>query len=100
MIVNLFANYGVLSHEKYVVYTAANAHPYAKHYDYVTYELPLQVFGRLDDCGYVQVSLDGITWYDLDQVLQTRMYDIPALVFPYRKSILLTDPVFLEDGFF
>jgi hypothetical protein len=76
MIVKIYANYGVLAHEKETVYTTA-PHEYATVSEPVTVTIPESVTPRENEAGEIIVTLDG-TAYLLCEVL-TNAGDKPVI---------------------
>lgn len=74
MIVKVYANYGVLAHEKETVYTTA-PHEYATLSEPILIDLPASVNPRENAFGEILVDLSGMT-YLLFEVLNGAKGDV------------------------
>ena len=74
MLTKIYANYGVLAHEKETVYTTV-PHEHATHSEPIVIDLPASVNPGENEAGEILVELNGTT-YLLSEVLSGTKGDV------------------------
>lgn len=80
----IYADYGVLAHERQTIYTACNQHVYAKYSERITVEIPDKFNPYVTADGSIALRINGIP-YMLDEVLATTAADNPCIMW-YNDS--------------
>lgn len=80
----IYANYGVLAHERQTIYTADNQHVYAKCSDRITIEIPDKFHPYVIADDSIALMINGIP-YMLYEVLATTADDNPCFMW-YNDS--------------
>ena len=72
MTIKGYANYGVLAHEKQIIFTAYNPDAHADYADEVEYTIPEGWETAENEAGELLLTLDGKTYYLVHELLSSQ----------------------------